>query len=172
MLRAIQYTVLFIAAVILQVFLCNNLELGVYIHPMLFVVFILMLPMTLSPFWTLTAGLAVGLAMDFLTGGAGLYTIASVATAYARPVILRAVVGRENLHEGGVPCSRELGKGKFLKYALLLVLLFCTLFFFFEALTWKYYYLTLIRIVLSTLVTVILAFFVQLPLFGRSAPSK
>ena len=62
MYRTLQYALLFLVAALLQIFLFNNLSLSVYLNPLVYVVFIALLPMETTPIRMLLAGLAMGLA--------------------------------------------------------------------------------------------------------------
>lgn len=151
-----KYSIFFIVLVLLQVFLFDNLNLSVYIHPLVYVAVLVLLPMQTRPISTLGLGLLLGLCVDFLSGNAGLHTIASLSTAFFRPYILTLIVGREDMKEGGMPMPEKLGMGKFVKYLTAVVLAHCAVFFFFESPSSQYFYLTLIRIVLSGAVSMFL----------------
>ncbi len=109
MYRTLQYALLFLVAALLQIFLFNNLSLSVYLNPLVYVVFIALLPMETTPIRMLLAGLAMGLAMDWTMGAAGVNTIATVFVAFVRIHLLNFVCGKENVHDGGVPSARRLG---------------------------------------------------------------
>ena len=49
----------------------------------------------------------------------------------------------------------------FLRYAGVIVLLHGTVFFVLESLTWSFFYLTLLRIVCSSVITLLLVYFCQ-----------
>lgn len=101
MYRTLQYALLFLVAALLQIFLFNNLSLSVYLNPLVYVVFIALLPMETTPIRMLLAGLAMGLAMDWTMGAAGVNTIATVFVAFVRIHLLNFVCGKENVHDGG-----------------------------------------------------------------------
>lgn len=162
MQRTLAYTVYFIVIALLQAFVFNNLNLSIYIYPMVYVSFVLLLPIKTPHIATLFLGLIVGVTMDLASGSAGLHTIASLATAFSRPLLLRLAIGREDANEAGIPNADRLGVGKFLKYSSAFILLHCIIFFSFEALTWSFFYLTALRIVLSTLVTIPLVYLAQM----------
>ena len=82
--RVVEYTLMFIVLVLLQVFLFDNLNLSPYCYPLVYVGFILLLPVTLLPAWTLLLGFAIGAVTDLLSGTPGLHTIAATATAFCR----------------------------------------------------------------------------------------
>lgn len=162
MQRFTEFAFFFVVTLLLQVFLFDNLNLGVYVHPQVYIAFILLLPMGTRADVTLGLGLLTGVVMDLMTGYAGLHTIATLAVAFLRPYLLSLFVGRDEVKEGGVPSPGRVGMGKFLRYAFSVVGLHCLIYFSFEALTTQYYYLTLLRVVLSTVVTVALVYFSQM----------
>lgn len=171
MYRFLEYTLLFVVVVLLQIFLFNNLNLSVYVNPLVYIAFIVMLPMEINRAVLLLLGFLLGATMDMIMGTAGINTIATLATAFLRPILLTLAAGKEEVMGGGIPSIGRLGRKKYLRYLLFVILLQCFVFFTFESLTWKYYYLTLIRIVCSTLVTALLVYWLQL-LFVIKGTSK
>jgi len=146
MYRTLQYALLFLVAALLQIFLFNNLSLSVYLNPLVYVVFIALLAMETTPIRMLLAGLAMGLAMDWTMGAAGVNTIATVFVAFVRIHLLNFVCGKENVHDGGVPSARRLGEKSFTVYLALMVVLHNAIFFYMEALSWSHALLTLLRL--------------------------
>ncbi len=161
-----KYILLFIALALLQVFLLGNINLGAYINPLVYVAFVVLLPMGMRPLWILLSGLAMGVTMDFLLATAGLNTIAMLATAFVRKPVMMLMVGKETVGDGGTPCSARIGAGKFIRYCAALVLIHCIVFFIFEAFGLYGFLFTLLKILLSTVVTTLLIYIVQL-LFGK-----
>lgn len=164
--RVIEYTWFFIVVTVLQVFLFSNLNLGIYVHPLVYVAFILLLPMKAAPVAVLLLGLVSGLVIDVSTGGGGLNTIATVFTSFCRPYLLPFIVGRDEVRDGGIPLPGRIGYGRFFRYAGILVFLHCLVFFSLESLSVRYFYLTFIRIAASSAVSVLLIFFIQMLMGG------
>ena len=166
-----EYALFFVIVVVLQIFFFNNLNLSLYVIPLVYVVFLLLLPMEIHAALLLGLALLTGVTLDMLTGTAGLNTIASLATGFFRPYILLLIVGKEALNDGGVPCSAHLGAGKYNRYSFIMVLFHCLILCSFESFPGAYYYLTLVRIVLSTFVTLFFIYWIQL-LFAGGRPAK
>ncbi|MDR0907263.1 MAG: rod shape-determining protein MreD [Rikenellaceae bacterium] len=163
----LRYTVLFAVAIALQLFLFDSLNLGAYVHPLFYIVFIVLLPMNLRGFWLLVLGLLLGVTMDVATGSAGLHTIATLAVAYSRRFVLNIIIGREYVNEGGVPSPKSIGSDKFLRYAAIVVFLQCTIFFAFEAMNWHYFYLVALKIALSGALTLLFVWLTALLFTAR-----
>ena len=58
--RTLQYAILFIVMVILQIFLFSRIGISVYVHPLVCIAFIVLLPMEIAPLALLGLGLLLG----------------------------------------------------------------------------------------------------------------
>ena len=142
MYRTLEYTILFVVMALLQVFLFSRIGVSVYIHPLAYVAFIILLPMEIAPLALLGLGLLL-------------------FVAFCRPTLLNLLAGKDEVKDGGIPNVNRLGIKKFIKYASFMVLLHSTVFFIFETLSLHFFYLTLLRILLSSAVTLLLVYFCQ-----------
>lgn len=134
----------------------NNLDISIYLCPLAYAAFVILLPMDLAPVWVLASGLLVGMANDWLAGMPATNTIAALFVAFVRGGVLNVLVGKDLVHDGGVPCVARIGAGKFYRYEVAMVVLHCALFFTLEAMSLSYYGLTLLRIAVSAAATVVL----------------
>jgi hypothetical protein len=156
----------FAAVTLLQTLLMDNLNLGLYITPLVYPAFLAALSSRIRPWQILTVGLLLGMTVDLFSGGAGLNTIASLATAFCRQGTLRLFVGREAVREGVAPLPAVIGSGKAFRYVAALTTLHCAVYVCFETLATSYLHLTLLRIILSSAISTILIFLI-LRLLGR-----
>lgn len=154
MYRTFPFLMLFAATALLQVFFFDNLSLSIYLCPLVYVAFVALLPLDTPHAVVLLAGLVSGVAMDWAMGTAGINTVATVFVAFLRPYLLQLVCRRDDTREEGLPSADRLGKAVFLKYLIVLVLLHHAVFFVMEALSWTHVLHTLLRIVVSSTVTV------------------
>lgn len=154
MYRTIHYIGIFAITVLLQVFLFDNLSISVYLNPLIYIIFIVLLPLDAQPVTLLGSGLLLGLTMDCAMGAAGINTIATLPVAFFRPQLAAMICGRENIREGGIPSPERLGSRKFFLLLLTLTLIHHTIFFLLEALSWSHLLHTLLRIVVSSAVSV------------------
>ena len=161
MYRILEYAGLYVVMVLLQIFLFSRIGVSVYIHPLAYIAFILLLPMDLLPLWGLLLALMLGVTMDFFMATAGVNTIATLFVAFCRPTVLNLLVGKDEVHDGGIPNVNRLGLKVFMRYALVIVVLHGLTFFLFESLSLRFFYVTLLRIVLSAAVTLILVYLCQ-----------
>lgn len=154
MQRTIEYILFFVAVVLLQALLFDNLLFSGLVVPLYYVVFVLLLPVKIGRVWLLLLGAALGVTMDVSMGTAGLNTIATTAVAYLRPVVMNLTMGKDVAHES-IPYGGAIDDRAFLPYAAILVLVHNLLFFGFESLG-SHLLFTLGRVVCTTLVTTIL----------------
>ena len=146
----------------LQVMFFNNLSFGLFVTPLVYIIFVLLLPMNTPGIATLAAALVSGIIADLSMGTAGINTIAMLAVGYLRLPVLNAIVGGEETKTTNAPNSLNLGAKRFLRYCMVMVLLQCLLFFGLESLTWGYLHFTALRIVLSAIATVFFLYLLQL----------
>ena len=150
--RTLQYAILFIVMVILQIFLFSRIGISVYVHPLVCIAFIVLLPMEIAPLALLGLGLLLGVTLDFFMATAGIHTVAALLAAFCRPALLNVLVGKDEVKDGGVPNVNRIGAKKFVH---------STAFFLLEALSWSFFYRTALRIALSSAVTLPLVYFCQ-----------
>lgn len=165
--KSFRYILLLLTVTALQVFLFDNLRLSLYIHPFVYMAFVLLLPMESRGWQLLLAGAATGAAMDFFSGAPAVNTIAAVATAFCRPTVLRIFAGREAVGDGGMPGSRRLGDGKFFRYLFICLTIHAAIFFGLETLSTAGILFTLLRMAVSILCSLAAVWFVQLVFSGR-----
>lgn len=171
MYRTLPYIGLFAAVVLLQVFLFDNLSISVYLNPLVYVVFITLLPLDAQPVSLLGSGLLLGITMDCAMGAAGINTIATLPIAFFRPSLAGMICGRENVREGGIPSPDRLGSRKFFAFLLVLTLIHHTIFFLLEALSWRLLPHTILRILLSSALSVAFGWIVT-RIFTAKIPAR
>lgn len=154
MYRTVPYIVLFLIVALLQIFLFDNLSISIYLCPLVYIGFIVLLPIDTPPITVLLSALLMSVAMDWAMGAAGVNTIATLPVAMLRHPLLQSICGKEGIREGGIPSPIRLGRGAFLRYLVTMVLVHHLLFFVLEALSWTQLFHILIRLVVSGAVSV------------------
>lgn len=149
MYRTYPYAILFVTTALLQVFLFDNLSLSLYFDPLVYLSFIVLLPLDIAPVVLLGAGLATGVGMDMAMGTAGINTSATLLAAFVRPAVVNFCYGAENAREGGTPSPERMGRRAFVRYLAIVILVHHALFFTLEALSLARTLHNLMRILLS-----------------------
>lgn len=83
----------FIGLVLLQALVLNNVLFLGYINPYLYILFIVLLPLNLSPIKTMFFSFLLGLSIDFFSDTGGVHAMACLFIGYVRPLILRFSFG-------------------------------------------------------------------------------
>ncbi|MEG2370030.1 MAG: rod shape-determining protein MreD [Alistipes sp.] len=171
MFRTFRYFVLFVTTLLLQVYLFDNLQISVYLNPLIYIAFIVLLPIETPPVVVLLSGVMTGVLMDWTMGAAGVNTIATVLVAFLRHPVLRMLCSRDTVRDGGIPSSYQLGTGVFLRYLLIMVLLHHAVFFLMESLSWVPILRTLLRVMVSSTVSILFIWLVA-RLFTSKLPGR
>lgn len=154
MYRVVEYIVFFVAVVLLQSLLFDNLLFSSMIMPLYYVVFVVLLPVKMGHLWLLLVGTFLGVVMDVSMGTAGLNTIATAAVAFVRPMAMNLLMGKDVAHEN-IPYGGAIDPRSFILFASMLVLVHHALFYGFESLGSHFFY-TVGKVVLSSVATVVL----------------
>lgn len=161
----------FIILVLVQVVLLNNIKLGGYINPYIYVLFVMLLPVRTPKTLLLVLSFALGLTVDVFSNTLGLHSAATVFAGFARPGILRALSPREGYEADSSPTIKQMGLQWFIIYCVVMVLSHHIVLFFVEVFRFSEFFSTLTRAFLSSIVTIIIIFISQF-LFGSTKTSK
>ncbi|MCF6171352.1 MAG: rod shape-determining protein MreD [Bacteroidales bacterium] len=148
-----KYPFRFLALVLAQGLVLNNMNLGGYIHPAVYILFILLLPVRMNKNLVMLLAFLTGLTIDFFGNTPGLHAGASVLLAFVRPVVLSLFFKPIDFGKNEEANLKKTGVGGFVRYTFVLVLIHHSALFFFETLDFSNFYFTLIQILLSSLVT-------------------
>lgn len=152
----LQFLLLGVILVLAQVIVFNHICLFNVAVPMVFFYLIIRLPITLSTNWMLTIGFFLGLIVDIFSDTYGMNALACTVEAMLRRPILRLYVPREEDLTRPEPSMYSLGTATYLKYILTMTLLYCTLIFIIEAFTFFNPVQLVLRIVFSTILSMII----------------
>jgi rod shape-determining protein MreD len=140
---------------ILQVLLFNQLQLWGACHPYIYILCLLMMPITLSHSADMLIGAAVGLVMDVFCNSLGVHMASCILVMFIRPYLLGAVVNdRDRLNEQ--ICLRTLGWEAFIKYMVILVVIHHLTVFMLAAWSISHIIFVLVETLVSGFITCIL----------------
>ncbi len=158
-MEAINWIFKFIGLIFLtafQVLVLNNLEVSIYIHPYVYPMFILILPLSTPRSIYLILAFASGLLIDMFINTPGMHAATCVFIAFIRPLILKILTpatGYENVRS---PTIKYLGAAWFFIYIVIMILLHHVIYFFIEIFSLNNISYTLLKILLSGIFSVIL----------------
>jgi len=146
----------FAILVMLQILVLNNIQISGYIIPYIYILFILLLPFETPGWLLLLAGFTLGLSVDMFTNTMGMHTAATVFMAFLRPYVLQVIAPRDGYETGTFPRIYYFGFEWFLKYTLILVFSHHFILFYTEVFRFSEFFSTLLRVLASSLLSVIL----------------
>lgn len=159
--RVFKYGGMFIFLVLLQVLVLNNIHLGHLISPFLYILFILLLPFDTPRYLQLLLALVLGLTVDMFTDTGGTHAFACVMIAYIRPFVLSLLASRETYESIPSPRLKSMGMGLFFRYTVIMVVVHHTFLFVLEAFSFSGFLDTLLRILISSVFTIVLVILSQ-----------
>ena len=157
----------FVVLILIQVLLLNNIQISGYIVPYVYILFILLMPFETPGWLLLFSGFALGLSVDMFSQTMGMHTVATVFMAFLRSYILRTIAPRDGYETGTYPRIFYQGSVWFLKYAIILVLAHHLVLFYTEVFRFSDFFSTLLRVLLSSMFSVILIILSQYFIFRR-----
>ncbi len=138
---------------ILQVLLFDQLQLLGVCHPYIYVLCLLMMPITLSHSADMIIGAVVGLIMDTFCNSMGIHTAACIFIMFIRPYLIGAIVNdKDRLNEQ--ISLRSLGMEALLRYVVILVVIHHLIVFLLAAWNWAHIGFVLVETLVSSLVTI------------------
>ncbi len=150
-----RFVVLFFGLVFVQVLLLNNVLLGGYASPQVYVLFVLMLPVNVPGWLLLFSSFALGLVVDAFSDSLAIHTAATVFMAFCRPAMIRFFTGNMVLQGQEIPSFSIFGSFSLILYSLVLIFLHHISLFFLEVFNFGEFVQTLSRIIISTGLTLV-----------------
>ena len=145
----------FAICILLQVLIINNLNVMGICTPLLYVYFLIALPPQLPRWAELLIGAATGLIIDIFCNSLGINMAACVLVSYLRPLLLSAMV-QEKQRLTETINSKNIGMATYLRLIAIIIAAHHTVVIMLDSFTFHYFYLTLLNIILSSVITFLL----------------
>lgn len=162
----------FILFVALQILLMDNLVLYSIGFCYIYVAFLIFLPLNINRLLLLFLGFLVGFTVDVFYDTMGIHAAASVLLAFLRPHLLNLLTPRDGYDINDSVNLHIMGKGWFLTYTSILILIHHTAVFFLERISFDDVWYTLLKIAVSTLFTGLVVIIIQLLFFSPKRTSR
>lgn len=157
----------FLILVVIQVLVFNNIQLSGFVNPYFYIIFILLLPFE-TPVWVGTfVGFLLGIAIDMFANTPGLHAAATTFIGFLRPYVLRFIAPRDGYETGTFPRVFYYGFSWFFRYALVLTVAHHVILFVLEAFSFVAFFYVLLRIILSSVFTILLIILSQYLVFRK-----
>ena len=152
----------FVLLVLVQVLLVNHIRLGGYVHPYIYLIFVMLLPINMPGWQLLLSGFGIGLVIDLFMGTLGMHAGATTLMAFCRPGIIKIISGSlkfDSIHE---PNLGQLDIPWFLRYTLCMVFVHNFTYFMLEGFSFHLVGQALLRILISVPVSTFLIMMILL----------
>ena len=159
--EAIQYTLMIVLYLFLQIFFMRNLVLFNYAFCFIYIAGVLLLPPDIDRMYLLLIGFATGFVVDVFSNTYGMHAAATVLIAYLRPFLVQYQMESKGSERPEVGI-RSQGLGSFLGLILPLILIHHSMLFLMEMNNFGMILYTALRIVASTLFTTIMVVILEL----------
>jgi rod shape-determining protein MreD len=161
-----KHIIRFLLLILLQGLIIKNIDLGTYVNPFPYVLFILLLPFDAPAWLVLLLGFGTGISVDMFYDTPGVNAAACTFMAFSRHYILRLLSPREGYESTMQPGVYSMGSPWFISYAGILILLHHLFLFYLEVFRFKEFFHTLLTVLLSSFATLLLVVVSQY-LFNR-----
>lgn len=166
-INLLKYSLVFVVAVLLQVLIFNNILIARVISPFFYILFILLLPFYTPRALLLFLSFILGLTIDIFTNTPGVHASACLLIGFIRPGVLQLISSRETLESVSAPTVQNMGFNWFAGYTIFLALIHHLFLFFIEAFTFDGVLITLLRVILSAVLSVGLILLSQFLIFRK-----
>lgn len=144
----------YILVMILQVLLFDQLQLWGVCHPYIYILCLLMMPITLPHNAEMVIGAVVGLIMDVFCNSLGIHTASCILLMFIRPYLIGAVVNdKDRLNEQ--ISLRSIGMEALIKYVAIMVVVHHLTVFMLVAWSWHHLGFVLLETVVSSAITIL-----------------
>jgi hypothetical protein len=143
----------FIILVFIQSLILNRINLGGYMNPYLYILFILLLPFETPKWLLLVSSFMIGLFIDSFSNSYGIHAAASTFMAFSRPAILRMITSKKEYEPGIRPGIKDLGFNWFFTYSSMMILSHHFILFFLETFRFSEFFITIWRVILNSTLT-------------------
>lgn len=158
--------------VLAQGLIFNHINIAGYVSPLVYVMFILLLPFDTPRSLTLVIAFFLGYFTDLFSGTPGMHAAATVFIAFLRPFLINAVTRDVDEDVEQKPTIKSMGLRRVFIFTTYMVIIHHTLYFFIESFRLSEFWQTLMRSAFSSAATIILIIFLQLIFFSRSGSSR
>ena len=143
----------FVLLFAMQIIFFKDLSIGGHASGFIYIWFLLMLPLEISPFLGLLIGFFAGLAVDFLSHTPGIHAGASTLLMFLRPSLLKLLTPRGGYDLNQIPTFFQMGWPWYLIYTWSLILVHHILAFTLEIFSGEFIGLILLNTISSALLT-------------------
>ena len=160
----IKYVIMFIALVLIQVLVLNQVQFSGFVNPYIYILFVMLLPLNSPKYAVLILGFLIGFTIDIFSNSMGIHSAATTLIAFVRPGVIRSISNREE-DRSEYPGLKQNSFLWFLYYTIIMVLIHHLVFFFIEVFSFSDFFGTLYRVFLSSVFSIFVIVLSQFLIF-------
>ena len=157
---------MFIVLVLIQVLVLNQVQFSGFVNPYIYILFVLLLPLSTPRWLLLFAGFLIGLTVDVFSNSLGIHAAATVLVAFIRPFVIRSISSREE-DRNDYPGLSQNKFFWFLYYTSIMVLIHHFVLFYLEFLTFSQFFTTFLRVLISSFFSIFVIVLSQFLIFRK-----
>ena len=148
--------------ILIQVYLLNQIMFASYINPYLYIILIISLPKNTPKWYLLINGFIVGFLIDIFSGTIGYHSTACVLISFIKPWLTKITIPTNILNDQDELVMHKVGFRNFILYSSILTIIHHGSLFFIEHVSFDLFFNLILKIILSSLITIILIIITQL----------
>ncbi|NRD20930.1 rod shape-determining protein MreD [Winogradskyella eckloniae] len=145
----------FIALLLLQVVICNQINLFGFINPYIYIIYIFLFPIREERLVLLLSSFILGMLVDLFSDSGGVHAAAAVSLAYVRPILLKSSFGMLYEHQSIKFTTTDIGN--LITYLTLGTIIHHLILFSLEIFNISNILLTLKKTLFSSIFTILLS---------------
>lgn len=157
----LSHTIRFFVLILLQVYVLNNILFLNLVNPYVYIYFILLLPFELPPVIITLLSFMIGISIDFFSGTIALNALASTVAGYLRPFILKLFSPHDGYEKNTAPTIAYYNLNWWIKYAFFMTIIHHSVLFLSESFHFHNISFTLLKIIVSSILSLILMILMQ-----------
>lgn len=155
---------MFVTVVLIQVLLLNQIQFSGFVNPYLYLLFILLLPVSMARYQVLLLSFLLGLTIDVFSNTPGIHASATVFAGFLRSPVIGRLSGRES-EINDYPGLKQNGMRWFILYTAVMVILHHFFLFYVEVFTLSRFFATFFRSLASSVFTIFMIVLSQFLIF-------
>jgi rod shape-determining protein MreD len=143
----------FIFYLLFQVLVLNNIELNGLMNPYYYPLFILLLPISFPNWLALLLAFVLGISVGSFSNSIGLHSLSLVLMTFVRTYVIQIIFPQSKAEEMDEFSIGKIGAFTFTLYTFILIFIHHFVFFTTEVMSFSRFYLTISKIVLSSILS-------------------
>lgn len=148
--KILSWILRFVLIVVFQVFILNNIHIFGLINPLVYIWFLILIPIDTEAWVVLLTSFLLGLSIDIFENQLGLHAGVMVFMAFIRPLFIKLYFRGNMDGDSLIPSLGLMGMNRYIPFVFIFVFVHHFLYFTFEIFSLSEFLYTLVRILLSS----------------------